>query len=54
MGNCDWVDNTLILIHKVLNNHNPPKEGDGCKWCQYRRIEKKEDKNKNGIMENKK
>ena len=35
-GNDDWVENTLIEIHKCLNSGEVPKVGEGCDYCSYR------------------
>ena len=31
----DWIEPTIQLIPKTLNNENPPENSKKCKYCNY-------------------
>ena len=31
----DWIEPTLLNIHKILNNNKIPKSSNYCKYCKY-------------------
>ena len=35
-GNDDWIENTILNIHKCLNGNKIPKANPDCDYCNYR------------------
>ena len=31
----DWIEPTLLNIHKILNSNEIPKNSNQCKYCKY-------------------
>ena len=31
----DWIEPTLLNIHKILNSNEIPKNSNYCKYCKY-------------------
>lgn len=36
-GNDSWIENTLVELHKTLNQVNTPDYTEGCEFCRYQK-----------------